>query len=598
MNENDTADGKAPAMSDAQRHYLEGLASGLNVARPVVESAPTSGPDGPMLRGQRNAEQAGQQLTAEERMKRERHPLDRWEEIVARADAGTFPKGTDVLATKFHGLFYVAPAQDSYMCRLRLPNGVISSAQLKGVADLAQRYAGPYAHVTTRANLQLREIGVSDGVNVLTGLHQLGIVNRGSGADNVRNITGSPLAGIDADELLDTRPYAHAMHHMILNSREFYGLPRKFNIAFDGGGRPAVLQETNDIGFSAVEVTGGPHAPGIYFDLGLGGITGHHDFTRDTARLLKPEHAVEVSAAILRLFMEHGNRADRKKARLKYLLDDWGLERFISALDEQLEGKWLIDDGSVQRAPRTTIDRLAHVGVHAQRQAGLYYVGVALPVGKLTCEQMTTLGELAERYGSGSLRLTVWQNLLIPDVDEASVGALTDAIHALGLDTRPHSLRSNLVACTGAMGCKFAAADTKGHAMQIADQLEGRIQLDGPINIHLTGCHHSCAQHYIGDLGLIACKVPGEEEDLEGYDLLVGGGYGAEAKLAKPLCEGVVAEQVPEVVGRLLEHYQQARQHPAQLFSDYINGLDEVALGRLAEQLLDALPSKEENPCP
>jgi len=564
--------------TEAQKRYLEGLASGLNVARPPAGgSGAPAGPDALMLEGQAGTERQGGKLVAEEKMKRERHPLDRWDELTARAADGTFPKGTDVFATKYHGLFYVAPAQESYMCRLRLPNGILTGYQLRGVADLARRYGGAYAHVTTRANLQLREIGAGDPVNVLNGLLKLGIVTRGAGADNVRNITGSPLAGIDPDELVDTRPFAEAIHLHILNTRALYGLPRKFNISVDGGGRPAVLEETNDIGFSAVEVVDGPIEPGVYFRLALGGITGHGDFTRATGRLVRPDDVVAVAHAILEVFIEHGNRADRKKARLKYLLDAWGLERFIGEVESRLADTLVPAEG-VTLAPRTPIDRYAHVGVHAQRQAHLNWIGVAVPVGRLTDTQMEVLADLADRYGSGTVRLTVWQNLIVSDVRDEDVETVTTALEAAGLATCASAIRSNLVACTGNTGCKFAASNTKRHALEIADHLESRIALDSPVNIHLTGCHHSCAQHFIGDIGLIACKVETETEDVEGYDVLVGGGYATDPKIAREFALGVTAQEVPYVLESLLKAYLSERKDASESFTDFVTRADLTAL--------------------
>src|SRR5438270_4031083 len=181
---------------------------------------------------------------------------------------GRFPKGTDVFLMKFQGMFYVAPAQDSFMCRLRFPGGICSSTQLRGVADLAERFGGGNADVTTRANLQIRQIGPKHTADVLMGLHDLGIINRGAGADNIRNVTASPTAGIDPQELIDTRPLARAMNHYILNHREMYGLPRKFNIAFDGGGTISTLEDTNDIGFAAVRIKKGT---GAFSDPGFSG---------------------------------------------------------------------------------------------------------------------------------------------------------------------------------------------------------------------------------------------------------------------------------------------------------------------------------------
>src|SRR5262249_42191146 len=205
--------------------------------------------------------------------------------------------------TKFHGLFYVAPAQNAFMCRLRIPNGILNAYQLRGLADLAERCGGGYADVTTRANLQIREIAPKNAPALLTGLQELGLTARGSGADNIRNITGSPTAGIDPQELIDTRPFARAMHHHILNHRELYGLPRKFNIAFDGGGMIAVLEDTNDIGFAAVTVREGfGHAAGVYFRLQLGGITGHGDFARETGVIVAPDECIAVATALVRVF--------------------------------------------------------------------------------------------------------------------------------------------------------------------------------------------------------------------------------------------------------------------------------------------------------
>ena len=174
--------------------------------------------------------------------------------MCAAATQGQFPKSTDVLLYKFHGLFFVAPAQHAFMCRLRMPGGSLKSYQFRAVADLAQAYGGGYADVTTRANLQIREIEAHNAIHILTGLRECGIENRGSGADNIRNVTASPTSGFDPQELIETLPLAKAMHYYILNHRELYGLPRKFNIAFDGGGSISALEDTNDIGFTAVEV--------------------------------------------------------------------------------------------------------------------------------------------------------------------------------------------------------------------------------------------------------------------------------------------------------------------------------------------------------
>ena len=299
--------------------------------------------------------------------------------------------------------------------------------QFAGLADLAENYGGGYLHVTTRANIQIREIAPKNATNILEAIQDLGLWSKGSGADNIRNITGTPTAGVDPQELIDTRPYARAMHHHILNDRSLYGLPRKFNIAFDGAGLIGALEDTNDIGFQAV-VVNDEHgvAPGVYFRLALGGITGHKDFARDTGVIVSPDEAVEVADKILRVFIEHGDRTNRAKARLKYVLDAWGFDKFLAAVEEKLGRKLLrVDAAAIAVRPRQ--DRAAHIGVHPQKQPGFNWIGVALPVGRFTPEQARGLAEIARQFGDGGLRLTVWQNVLITGVaDEHSRGSCRD----------------------------------------------------------------------------------------------------------------------------------------------------------------------------
>src|SRR6185437_8390590 len=301
--------------TEQQKRWLEGFTSGLAARKTsATPAAPVAaqpvGPDALQHAAQDRTVATGGKLVAEEKAKRQRHPLDRWDEVVERADKAEFPKGIDVFLTKYHGLFYVAPAENSFMCRLRIPNGILKAWQMRVLADAAQSFGGGYAAVTTRANLQIREIATHDAIDLLTAVQALGLTSRGSGADNIRNITGSPTAGIDPQELIDTRPLCNAMHHYILNHREMYGLPRKFNIAFDGGGRVPVLEDTNDIGFVAAQAQGSS-GDGIYFRLQLGGITGHRDFAHETGVLLKPDECVKVAGAVVRAFIAHGDRTNR-----------------------------------------------------------------------------------------------------------------------------------------------------------------------------------------------------------------------------------------------------------------------------------------------
>ncbi len=475
-----------------QKRYLEGLVAGLSAigGRPAAEPG---GPDAEHLKAMARIEADGKKLSDPEKWKRDEHPFDGYERLKEQAASNSPPRPQDNFRWRFLGLFYVAPAQDSYMCRLRMPNGILKAHQLAGVADLAERYGGGYAHVTTRANLQVREIAPKHAVAMLEEIQDLGLCSRGSGADNIRNVTGDATAGISRQELIDTRPYAREWHFHILNDRSLYGLPRKFNVAFDGGGEIATLEETNDIGFHAVEVMEGGEfegrrvEPGVWFRLLLGGITGHQDLARDTGIIVRPSEATKTADAIVRVFTREGDRTDRAKARLKYVLDRYlnetgSLEKFIEAVEEARGQKFTRIAPSFIR-PRPPQDRLAHIGVHRQKQDGSHFIGAVLPAGKMMARQMRELAAIARDLGDGDIRLTVWQNLLIPGVANAKIEDAKARIRAAGFDWKATPIRAGLVACTGNTGCKLANSNTKDTAERIVAHLEARTR-DQPADQH------------------------------------------------------------------------------------------------------------------
>jgi ferredoxin-nitrite reductase len=580
--------------TDEQKRYLEGLTTGLQISRVgrglgganagKTNSEPT-GPDAAHVRAQDKVIALGKKLADQEKFKREEHPFDAYPRLKTQALTNAPPSPADNFRWRYYGLFYVAPAQDSYMCRLRIPNGILQHWQLAGMADLAERLCGLFCHVTTRANLQVREIPPKHTVALIEGIQDLGLCSRGSGADNIRNVTGTPTAGIDPQELLDTREYAREWHYHILNDRSLTGLPRKFNVAFDGAGRIAVLEDTNDIAFAAVEVKDGFGVdPGIWFRLGIGGITGHKDFARETGIIVKPEDATRVADAIIRVFIETGDRTNRLKARLKYVLDSMGVEPFIAAVEEKL-GRKLVRAPAKAIAGRPAFDRMAHIGVHAQKQPGLNWIGVVLPVGKVTSKQMRGLAKIAQDLGDGDIRLTVWQNLLISGVADDKVALAIAAIDAIGLAVEASPIRAGLVACTGSAGCKFAASDTKRHAAAIGDWCDTRVPIETPLNIHLTGCHHSCAQHYISDIGLIGAKVPSGEEDdtVEGYHVFAGGGFGPNADVGHEIYHDLRADDAPKAVEKLLKAYLSHRLSSDETFLAFARRHDGDTLRKLAD---------------
>ncbi|MEA3186187.1 MAG: ferredoxin-nitrite reductase [Chthoniobacter sp.] len=497
-------------------------------------------------------------LCEQEIWKLEKNGLDFWDDMLRYADEDKFPDKKDTFYFRYQGLFYVAPAQNSFMLRGRVPAGELTAAQMRGLADIADEWGGGYIDLTTRANFQIREIAPRNCIKVLLRLQELGLTARGSGVDNVRNITASPTAGIDPSELIDTRPMAKGIHYYILNNRDLYGLPRKFNISFDGGGSISVAADTNDIGFIAVRVGEGHGVePGVYFRVELAGITGHQQFARDSGILVRPSECVAVAAAMIRVFNENGDRTNRKKARLKYLIDKWGHEKFVDETEKKLAFP-LVRLPRAACEPRHPPIAHGHIGVFKQAQRGLNYIGVVITVGRMKTKQMRRLATVAENYGSGEFRLTVWQNLIIPNVPDAYVETVKRNLVKTGFHYEATSISGGLVACTGNAGCKWAATNTKAQAVELARHLEKKLTLDQPLNIHLTGCPNSCAQHYMGDIGLLGAKIG--KDGVEGYHVFFGGGFGEQQAVAREVFHGIPFYELTILLECVLKTYLERRE--------------------------------------
>lgn len=582
----------ATAFTPEQKEYLAGFMAGVaqRQLHPYVGQVPgadvlTADPaqGGPNLAAPAAEETIYgtplSEVTKQELWKRDLHGLDAWDRLLEHAERNKFPDEADTFRFRYHGLFYVAPAQDSFMLRCRIPAGELTAAQLRGLAELADDYGNGKAAITTRSNLQIREIAPKNLVHTVTRLQSLGLTAKGSGVDNVRNITASPTAGFDPQELLDTRPFAHALHHYILNHRDLYDLPRKFNVAFEGGGAVDTVADTNDIGFMAVRVTekttgaalkDGSDAlieSGVYFRVELCGISGHKQLASDAGILVKPSEAVAVAAAMIRVFIRHGDRTDRKKARLKYLVDNWGVVRFLEETQKLLAFR-LVALPKDRCHPRPPALKHGHIGVYRQKQRGRNYLGVVIPVGVMTTRQMRRLADLAANYGTGQLRLTPWQNLLIPDVPDAFVETVKRQLVRIGFHHEASAIAGGLIACTGNTGCKWAATDTKGQAVALANHLQSRVRLEHPINIHLTGCPNSCAQHYVGDIGLQGVKTNLNGASVEAYHIVFGGGTGAQAGIGKQVFTAIPYSEIPALLERVLKVYL-ARRQGGESFADF-----------------------------
>ncbi|HTV22512.1 MAG TPA: NirA family protein [Polyangiaceae bacterium] len=627
-----------------QKQYLEGLASGLRVARGTTRSiledvrsrfvpasvapgpvaTPASGslpepkpareiarvaadsaavrqqtlpsppldapahPDQAMWDAQNRTLQAGQRLSPEERVKRRQPPHELWQRMQRLARERRFPLGDDRFLFKFHGLFYVSPAEEAFMCRLRFAGGRVLAHQLRGVADLAARFGQPSVQLTTRSNLQLRGIGAEAGLEVLSGLLELGIVNQGSGGDGVRNVGASPTAGFDRRELIDTLPLAKRAQHRILNERALGGLPRKFTLGFDGGASVSALAEACDLGFRAVSVPPGERvAPGVYFRLLLGGATSHARYGRDAGVVVAPEQCLDVMEQVLRLYIEHGDRTNRRRARLAYLLETWGMPRFVAELQERLGPPSALRRAESSR-PALALSELplaelplercvlpahpdpfAHIGFHNQKPRGFSYVGVVLDGAQLSVAQARGLAAIADEQGSGELRLTPHQNIIVPGLKDTQLQRAKEALDKLGLAWTASAFRSRLVACTGSPGCPFAMSDTKRRGDELVRHLEASNALEQPLSIHISGCHHACAQHTTADIGLLATRDPAAPEAAERYQVWLGGELSDTAHFGRQYAAAVPASEVSRLVQEVVDAYLTERL-PDETFREFV----------------------------
>jgi len=457
---------------------------------------------------------------------------------------------------KWVGVFYRPVTPGKFMLRMRTPNGILNSTQMRVLAEIVQRYGEDgSADITTRQNLQLRGIRIEDIPDIFDRFEQVGLTSVQSGMDNVRNITGSPMAGIGADELIDTRELVQKVQDMITKHSqgnfEFTNLPRKFNIAIEGGRDNSVHAEINDIAFVPAYKDGE-----LGFNVVVGGF-----FSAARCEAAIPLHAwvppnddvVDLSRAILEVYRDHGSRANRQKTRMMWLIDEWGIDKFRQMVEDQF--------GSPLKtaAEKDEIDweKRDHIGVYQQKQPGLNYVGLHVPVGRLQAQDMFDLAQLADVYGSSEIRLTVEQNVIIPNIPDSRWQSFLAEPLLTRFSITPAALSRSLVSCTGAQFCKFALIETKQRAIALVEALEAELEMSKPVRIHWTGCPNSCGQPQVADIGLMGTKVRKNGKSVEGVNIYMGGKVGKDAHLGKCVQKGIACEDlVPVLRDLLIENFE------------------------------------------
>ena len=504
-----------------------------------------------------------------ERVKRERDGLDCLDDLVRYAREGFASISEDDLNVRlrWYGLYTQRPQEEGYfMLRVKVPNGTLSCEQLETLGQLSLRYAQKTGDVTTRQDIQFHYVRIEDVPAIFSELERIGLSTAGACGDITRNVTGCPLAGIDDAEFIDAEPLVESLHRHFLGNHEFSNLPRKFKITVSGCSSYCTGHEINDIGLVALRLPGGE----VVFDLWVGGGLGSKErFADRLGAHIRSAEVVEVCHHICAIFRDEGNRQSRSLARLKFLLADWGPERFRKELEKRLGRR--LTDGDAPAVPVTA--NRAHIGLHPQKQTGLYYAGVATKRGLLTGTEMIEVARLTRSTGSNRIRLTTTQNIIILDVPEQESERLAKELASLDLQVTPSSFRTGTLACTGKKFCKLALTETKDRASELIEHLERVLPgFTTPFRISVTGCPNSCAHYQVCDIGLVGDFLNTPEGKIEAYRVYLGGHLGEGYEFGRELNRKIPAEEIKFYVERLLRQYLDRRKYaPEESFQNYIS---------------------------
>lgn len=543
-----------------------GPASGISLRRLFRFRRPGRGGAAPLKHSTANAwlsdeaKAKAEEGNKFEKVKMEKDGTTAWTEMSDYAKAIREGKtswediaGDDIdIRLKWSGLFHRRKATPGkFMVRFKIPNGIVKSDALRMYASSIEPYGDEFgvADITTRMNIQLRGPPLEEAVEISKKAYDVGQSTLMSGMDNVRNIVGSPIAGIDPLELIDTRPICEDINNMITDFRkgntEFSNLPRKINIAVSGSYDDFAHTHINDLGLAAV-----PHAEsgvvgfnvvmGGYFSIKRAAMSYHMDLW------IPPEQAVNLSRAVLRIFRDEGDRKDRQKTRLIWLIEKYGVEAFRDAVVAEMQ-KYDPSFKAMPAQPESVKqERRDILGVHPQKDPSKAWVGVLVPVGRLYANELSLLADLADKYSGGEIRLTVEQNVIFPNVDASKTDELVAALAATErLSATPGNLLRGTVSCTGSQFCPVAISETKQTATEVMMQLEKRLEVPSLVRTHFTGCPNSCGQAQVADIGLMG--APAKKEDpktgkkvaVSGYNILEGGAIGQDPALAEVTTKGI-----------------------------------------------------------
>jgi len=505
-----------------------------------------------------------------ERLKREKNAWERLDEIREFARQGYDSIPVDWLSTYFRpwgvytqgdgagavgGKGGEGKAVPYFMVRIRVPNGLLTSQQVRAIAEASERYARGLADLTVRQNVQLHWVTIESLPDMLETLWRVGLTTKGSCGDDARNITGCPLAGIDGDEVCDASPLVMEATRLLVGNPAFYNLPRKYKICITGCQVWCSYPEINDVGLTATtrSLYGRPE---VGFSLRIGGgLSTEPAFAQRLEAFVRWDQVIPVIQGVTEIFRDADElRENRERARLKYLFlrHGWTKASFLMELERRIGFKL---DPMVEEKPPADVYR-DHVGIHRQKQPGYSYVGAEVLRGRIRAEQLRAAAELADRLASGELRTTNMQNLLIANVPDVRAAELARELEAIGLHPGGSSFARGAVACTGTEFCKLAITETKSFTRWLVEGLEERLpEFDQPLRLNVSGCPNSCGQHWIADIGIEGKKIKVENKLTDAYYFCVGGSVGSHQAFARPTGYRCTAIEVPDAIERLLRVY-------------------------------------------
>ncbi len=488
-----------------------------------------------------------------EEYKREKDGLDVGKEIESFAQQGWegIPDG-DIERLKWHGLFLRKHTPGFFMMRIRITNGIAAAEQVRCLAEISSQFGRGVIDITTRQQLQLRWIRINDAPEILNRVQSVGLTSLQTGMDNIRNVVGCPIAGLNRDELFDASPVVRQFTSIFVGNRTFTNLPRKFNVTITGCRLNCTHAESQDIGLTPAtkEIDG---ATVVGFNVQVAGKmgSGGYRIASPLDLFVKPDEAAELCALITMIYRDHGPRQARAKARFAFLLDEWGVERFRDEL-ERRAGRRLHGAGTDARTQRST----DHIGIYRQEKEGkLSYVGLCVPFGRITGDQLLELARLSEVYGRGELRFTVGQNIIIPHIADEHLGNFLAEPLLQTFRYDPDEITRGMVTCTGIDYCNLALIDTKTRAMEVVPALKAKLNGVRPISVHWSGCPAGCGNHQAADIGLQGTKVRIDGKVVEAVHIFVGGRSGPKPQVGQMIMADVPCERLAEVLEGFVRYY-------------------------------------------